>query len=175
MKKLFNITMLATLTFGTAAQATDVLYKKNSSLYVITDIDSGNASTGQDIKIDTAVGKYASENGDVLYLKGTTLYLKRNYLNDTSPEIIDRAVGNLSLEDGVIAYTKGSTLYVRRISDNVNRSSRKVDSGVQSFQTKSGEVVYIKNSVTLYRVKDLSRDGQVERLRYPVGEIQVSE
>ena len=151
--------------------AADLFYMKNSSLYVMHDVEQGKTESRL---LDTSVTGYVADAGAVLYVKGPTLYL----IPDTrtpKPVRLDGAVAGFKLDDGTIAYLKGDALHVRKVSDEATVASRTIQNskGISSFDLADGTIVFIKNVTTLYRVTDIDR-GLAERVVYPVGEVQVS-
>jgi hypothetical protein len=153
-----------------SAQAASVGFIKNSALYVITDIETGNT---QDRRLDYAVGAFSMDRDSVVYMKGTSLWMIRDIRAATPrQERIESAVSQAKLDGDMIAYLKGSTLYVRPL-DRQSFGGYRIDSGVIDFDVKDGVVVYRKNQVALYRVTDIER-GLSERVNYPVGDFELA-
>lgn len=168
--KLFLI-----ITFGLLAtvsvHAADLFYMKNTTLYVMHDVDRGISESRE---LDTSVKNYVAEAGAVIYIKGSTLYL----ISDTrepKPISLASGVGDIKLKDGIIAYVESGSLRVRRVSEDVSVESRQVQdsTGVSSIDVAGRTIVFIKNVTTLYRVIDMDQ-GTSERVIYPVGDARVS-
>jgi len=168
----FNIIAFLALLSGAAssAQAASVGFIKNSALYVITDIETGNT---QDRRLDYAVGAFSMDRDSVVYLKGTSLWMIRDIRAAIPRQVrIESAVSQVKLDGDLIAYLKGSTLYVRPL-DRQSFGGYRIDSGVIDFDVKDGVVVYRKNQVALYRVTDIER-GLSQRVNYPVGDFELA-
>lgn len=167
---------LAALCLGLSAvasvHATDLFYKKSSRLYVIHDIDKGKTDEAQ---LDFSVGHYAADGGAVIYIKGNTLYLVRDTRSPKS-EIVAYGVDDCKMQDGVIVFLKAHYLYVRKLGEDLSVDSRRVNYShdPDSFHVAGGDVTFVKNLTTLYRVTNL-QDGSSSRMVYPVGEVQLSD
>jgi hypothetical protein len=175
MKKPRQILKLFVISFGLLAtasvHATELIYKKSLSLFVIHDFDQGKSES---LALDTSVGNYVVDAGSVLYVKGRTLYLIPDTRKPKAVLVVS-GVADFKLKDGLIAYSKGDSLYVRRLSEDIGVSSRQVSDsqGVSSMDIAGDTIVFLKNQSALYRVIDYER-GTSERVIYPVGEAQVS-
>lgn len=168
MKSLFiTLCLLATL----SVEAADLFYKKNSSLYVIHDVDQGKS---EGMLLEKSVRNYTADAGAVLYMQGSVLYLIQN-TREPEPMNLGTGMTEFKLRDGLIAYIKGGSLYIRRVSDAEGVSSRRVanSEGVSSMDVAGKTIIFLTNTTTLYRVTDYER-GTAERVIYPVGEVQVS-
>jgi hypothetical protein len=154
-----------------SVHAADLFYIKNTSLYVMHDVDQGKTESQL---LETSVSRYVADAGAVLYLKGTALYLISN-TREPKPVRLDGGVTDFKLDDGIIAYLKGDSLHVRKVSDDATVASRSIPNanGISSFDLADGTIIFIKNVNTLYRVTDIN-GGTAERVIYPVGEAQVS-
>ena len=161
--------ILALLPLG-SAYAMDIVYKKSLTLYVIHGADSGNTDSQQ---LDSSVGKFAAENGAVVYLKGQNLVVTRN-THDPKPEIVDTGVTDFVMRDGLIAYLRDSYLFIRLVSEKAHESSRRVKESLaaSSIDVAGGMVIFIKGQA-LYRVANPAT-GDAARITYPVGEALVS-
>ncbi len=159
------------LLFSVSVHAADLFYIKNSSLYVMHDVDQGKTES---LLLDASVKSYVADAGAVLYIKGATLYLIRD-THEPKPVRLDSGVGDFKLKDGLIAYLEGDALKVRRVSDEANIASRTIanSKGISSMDVADGTIVFIKNVTTLYRVADID-SGTAERVIYPVGEARLS-
>lgn len=155
----------------TGLSAEDLFYKKGLTLYVIQDVETGKTDA---TRIDGAVGKFVADAGALIYLKGQNLFLIRN-TREPKPELLDSSVTDFDFRDGLIAYVRSSYLHVRRLTEGPQIHARRLtDSlGVSEFDIAGGTIVFLKNGSTLYRVTDLDQ-GWVDRVVYPVTEIQVS-
>lgn len=164
---LIGFNLLATA----SVHAADLFYIKNSSLYVIHDVDQGKTESKL---LDTTVTNYVADGGAVVYLKAHTLHLIRD-TREPKPVGLESGVGELKMKDGLIAYFKGDTLSVRRVSDDATLASRVITNsrGVSSMDVSHGTIVFIKNVTTLYRVTDVD-NGASERVVYPVGDAKLS-
>jgi hypothetical protein len=159
------------LFFWGTSHAADLFYIKNSSLYVIHDVDQGKTESKL---LDTSVTQYDADDGAVIYLKTNRLHLIRD-TRDPKSISLESGAGEFKMDDGLIAFFKGDTLSVRRVSDDATVASRVVinSRGVSGMDVSHGTIVFIKNLNTLYRVTDID-SGASERVIYPVGDAKVS-